>query len=53
MRKLLFFTPVTPKEVIEIVCDLKSKSSSGFDNVDISIVKRVIHIICKPLCKIS
>ena len=47
-----FFNPITPKEIIDIVCNLKNHSSPGFDDIHISVVKRVIHIICSPLCKI-
>ena len=47
-----FFKPITTKEIIDIVCDLKSKSSTGYDEIDIVIVKRVVHIICYPLCRI-
>lgn len=49
-----FLNPITTKEIIDIVRDLKSKSSTGYDEIDIVIVKRVIHIIhvCYPLCHI-
>ena len=51
-EKSAFFTCVTPKEIIDIVYKLKNHSSPGFDHIDISVVKRVIHIICFPLCNI-
>ena len=47
-----FFTPCTPKEVINIVSKLKNGKSPGFDGVDITLVKNVIHILCYPLCDI-
>ena len=50
--KSAFFTQITPNEIIEIVRNLKNRSSSGFDEIDVKIVKKVIHIICIPLSNI-
>ena len=50
--KSAFFTPISAKEIIDIVCNLKNRSSTGFDEIDVSITKRVIHLICYPLCDI-
>ena len=47
-----FFTQITPNEIIEIVRHLKNRSSSGFDEINVKIVKKVIHIICIPLSNI-
>ena len=50
--KTAFFKPITPKEIIDIVDDFKSNTSSGYDEVDIFVVKKVIHVLCHPLCNI-
>ena len=50
--KTASFKPITPKEIIDIVDDFKSNTSSGYDEADISVVKKVIHILCHPLCNI-
>ena len=50
--KTAFFKPITPKEIIDIVDDFKSNTSSSYDEVDISVVKQVIHMLCHPLCNI-
>ena len=48
----MFFTPCTPKEVINIVSKFKNGKSPGFDGVLCVLVKSVIHILCYPLCDI-
>ena len=45
----LFFVPVTESEVSDIVNGLHNKKSSGYDSVNISVVKNSISAICKPL----
>ena len=47
-EKSAFFTPISDKDIIDIVYKLKNHSSPGFDNIDIFIAKRVIHIILCP-----
>lgn len=47
-----FFNPITPGEIIKIVSNFKNQSSAGYDEIDIRIVKKAIHIICFPLCNI-
>ena len=49
---LFFFLPCTPKEVIDIVSKFKNNKSNGFDNVNVMILKKVIHILCYPLSSI-
>ena len=50
--KTAFFKPITTNEIIEIIDASKNNSSNGYDEIDISVVKRVSHILCYPLCKI-
>ena len=47
-----YFKPITCKEIIDIVCNMKNDTSAGFDGVTVKIIKRVIHLICIPLCNI-
>ena len=47
-----FFKPCTQKEIVNIVLSLKNGKSPGFDEIDAVPVKRVIHILCVPLCAI-
>jgi hypothetical protein len=41
--------PVTEMEVINIITSLKSKNSSGFDEISSTILKSCANIISKPL----
>ena len=45
----LFLSSVEESEIIEIVKNWKNKTSTGFDNIDMTIVKQVISHIVKPL----
>ena len=45
----LFLKPVTDKEIIDIVCSLKNGKSPGNDCISNNVIKRVVHILCKPL----
>ena len=45
----LFFTPINEQEILNIVSDMKSKSSCGFDLVTPTILKYTIDSIIKPL----
>ena len=47
-----FFTPVNEYEIVNIVKDLQNKKSSGHDTINISIIKKSISSICKPLAHI-
>ena len=47
-----FFKPITCKEIIDFVSNLKNDTSAGYDGIEIQIIKRSIHLICKPLCAI-
>ena len=47
-----FFKPCTQKEIVDIVLSFKNGKSPGFDEIDAVPVKRVIHILCVPLCAI-
>ena len=48
----MFLESVSEKEIIDIVNSFKSKTSTGYDNIDMSIVKKNISHIAKPLMKI-
>ena len=43
----IFLSSVEESEIIEIVKNLKNKKSTGFDNIDMTIVKQVISHIVK------
>ena len=45
----IFLSSVEESEIIEIVKNWKNKKSTGFDNIDMTIVKQVISHIVKPL----
>ena len=47
-----FFKPITPAEIITIVCNFKCNSAAGCDEIKMSIINKTIHIICYPLCNI-
>jgi exonuclease III len=47
-----FFTPVTPVEILQIVHNMKPKTSSGFDNISPKLTKQTILSIVDPLCHI-
>ena len=40
------------KEVIDIVRCLKTRTSGGYDDINITVVNKIIHLICVPLCSI-
>ena len=48
----MFLKPVEEKEIIDIVHDCKNKTSTDYNEIDMIIVKRVIHGISKPLMHI-
>ena len=50
--KTMFLTPITEKEIIDIVLSFKNGKSPGYDSIDNGIMKKVIHVLCKPLCNI-
>ena len=43
----LFLT--TPQEVIKATNELANKTSAGYDNISVNIVKKIIHHIADPL----
>ena len=45
----IFLSSVEESEIINIVKNWKNKKSTGFDNIDMTIVKQVISHIVKPL----
>ena len=47
--KSVFFTPISPNEIVEVVKGFKSNTSSGYDDIDIKVVKKTIDNICYPL----
>jgi hypothetical protein len=48
----MYITPVSESEIEKVVKKLKGKSSSGFDDVTESIVKKRVQFIKKPLADI-
>ena len=48
----MFLESVTEEEVIDVVNSFKSKTSTGYDDIDMSILKKVICHIAKPLTQI-
>ena len=43
----LFLT--TPQEVIKATNELANKTSAGYDNVSVNLIKKIIHHIAEPL----
>ena len=50
--KSMFFTPVTQRDIINVVLSIKNKKSTGHDDIDSYVVKRCIHLITLPLSEI-
>ena len=50
--KSFFLNPVTEKEVVDTVLSFKNGKSPGYDSIDSQVIKRAIHILCKPLSNI-
>lgn len=48
-NRSFFFNHVTPDEVVEVITHLKNKSSVGFDNISIRVLKSVGSSIAKHL----
>ena len=48
----MFLKRVSEEEVIKVVNSFKGKTSTGYDNIDMSILKKVINYIVQPLSKI-
>ena len=48
----LFFQPITAAEIIEITLNMKSKTSSGIDNISNKLLKEIIVHIAEPLSHI-
>jgi len=48
----MYIIPVTENEIEKVVKNLKGKSSSGFDGVADSVVKKCVQFIKKPLADI-
>ena len=48
----MFLKSVSEEEVIKVVNSFKGKTSTGYDNIDMSILKKVINYIVQPLSKI-
>ena len=50
----IFLKPVKEKEIIDIALSFKNGKSPGYDTIDGQVIKRAIHILCKPsVCAIS
>ena len=52
VEETAFFKPITSKEIIDIVNTFTNNTSAEYDDIDIRIVKRAIHLICKHLSAI-
>ena len=50
--KSFFIKPVTEKEIIDTALSFKNGKSPGYDSIDTQVIKRAIHILCKPLSNI-
>jgi hypothetical protein len=48
----MFINPVSENEVEKVIKNLKGKRSSGFDGVTVSMVKKCVQFIKKPLADI-
>ncbi len=48
----IFFNPVTPIDIVNIVSKLKSKTSQGHDDISTKLTKQTIHFIATPLSHI-
>ena len=48
----LYLLPTDEKEIIETCMNIKSKSSSGYDQISSKLLKLIIPNIAKPLCHI-
>ena len=48
----LFFSPTSYHEVVNIVKELKSSRSSGYDGISVNLLKQIIHSIASPLTHI-
>ena len=44
-----YFKPISSNEIINVVEKLKSNSSAGYDDIDIKVIKKIIHLISKHL----
>ena len=51
-RRSMFLTNVCEEEIINIVSNFKNKMSTDVHDIDMSIVKKVISQISKPLTRI-
>lgn len=52
VNESLFFTPTDNKEIIETALSIKSKSSTGHDNISNKLIKEIIPFIALPLTHI-
>ncbi len=52
VQKTMFIQAITVEEIKNVVNKLPPKTSSGFDNINMKIIKSVIDNIAEPLCKI-
>ena len=43
---------VTPEDIFTVVSKFKNKTSGGYDNISMSIIKQIIHSIVHPLVHI-
>ena len=47
-----YFKPITCTEIIDIVSNIKSDCSPGYDDISIKVKKKSIHVLCQPICAI-
>ena len=43
-EKSAYFTPISCKEIIDIIRCLKNGTSAGYDDINITVVKKFIHL---------
>ena len=48
----LYMKPISEGEIISVVQKLKNKTSPGYDDINITVIKQIIPFICKPLADI-
>lgn len=48
-HKSMFFTPVSEDDITKIINNLKTKNSSGLDQIPITLIKKCCHSIKSPL----
>ena len=50
VTEALLFTPVNEQYITRIVMAMKSKMSSGYDDISNALLKRLVSVINVPMC---